>query len=100
MPAPENRIVPSKTEMDASGIPRPEITYRVDDYVKRGVAHTKEVYATAAKILGGTGIAYLGEFAPNNHITGATIMCRNRRDSVADKHCLPDVRSSEFVHRQ
>lgn len=87
LPAPENRIVPSRTETDAIGIPRPEITYRIDDYVKRGAVHTKEVYANAAKVLGGTDIEYQDDFAPNNHITGATIMGSDPRDSVVDKHC-------------
>jgi choline dehydrogenase-like flavoprotein len=87
LPAPENRIVPSKTETDAIGIPRPEITYRIDDYVKRGAAHTREIYATAAKVLGGTDIQFQDEFAPNNHITGATIMGSDPRNSVVDKDC-------------
>ncbi|XUW92954.1 GMC family oxidoreductase [Burkholderia sp. M6-3] len=87
LPQPENRIVPSRTETDAIGIARPEITYRIDDYVKRGAAHTREVYANAAKVLGGTDVRFDDEFAPNNHITGATIMGSDPRDSVVDKHC-------------
>lgn len=87
LPQPENRIVPSKTETDAIGIPRPEITYRIDDYVKRGAVHTREVYATAAKVLGGTDVQFNDEFAPNNHITGSTIMGRDPRDSVVDGDC-------------
>ncbi|MGI4858244.1 MAG: GMC family oxidoreductase [Janthinobacterium lividum] len=87
LPAPENRIVPSRTQTDASGIPRPEITYRIDDYVKRGAAHTREVYATAARVLGGTDLKFQDEFAPNNHITGATIMGSDARDAVVDKDC-------------
>ena len=87
LPLPENRIVPSKTETDAIGIPRPEITYHIDDYVKRSAVHTREVYATAAKVMNATGIEYQDAFAPNNHITGATIMGHDPRDSVVDKDC-------------
>ena len=87
LPQPENRIVPSKTATDAIGIPRPEITYAIDDYVKRGAVHTREVYATAAKVLGGTDVVFNDEFAPNNHITGSTIMGADARDSVVDKDC-------------
>jgi choline dehydrogenase-like flavoprotein len=87
LPHPENRIVPSKTATDAIGIPRPEITYAIDDYVKRGAVHTREVYATAAKVLGGTDVEFHDEFAPNNHITGATTMGANASDSVVDKDC-------------
>ena len=87
LPDPENRIVPSRTETDAIGIPRPEITYRIGDYVKRGAAHTREVYATAAKVLGGTEIEFQDNFAPNNHITGSTIMGSDARQAVVDKNC-------------
>jgi glucose dehydrogenase len=87
LPQPENRIVPSRTETDAIGIPRPEITYRIDDYVKRGAVHTREVYASIAKVLGGSNIVFNDEFAPNNHITGATIMGSDPRDSVVDQDC-------------
>ncbi|WP_438501134.1 GMC family oxidoreductase, partial [Listeria monocytogenes] len=47
----------------------------------------REVYATAAKVLGGTDVVFNDEFAPNNHITGATIMGADARDSVVDKDC-------------
>ena len=87
LPLPENRIVPSRTAVDAIGIARPEITYRIDDYVKRSAAHTREVYATAAKILGGSEVQFVDEFAPNNHLTGATIMGSDPRNSVVDKDC-------------
>jgi glucose dehydrogenase len=87
LPQPVNRIVPSKTETDAIGIPRPEITYQIDDYVRRSAVHTREIYATAAKVLDGTDVQFQDDFAPNNHITGATIMGSDPRDSVVDKDC-------------
>lgn len=87
LPLPENRIVPSATEVDAIGIPRPEITYHIDDYVKRSAVHTREVYATAAQVMGGTNVEFHDDFAPNNHITGATIMGADPKDSVVDKDC-------------
>lgn len=97
LPQPENRIVPSRTATDAIGIPRPEITYAIDDYVKRGAAHTREVYATAAQVLGGTDVAFNDEFAPNNHITGSTIMGADPRDSVVDKDCRTFDHPNLFV---
>ena len=35
LPVPENRIVPDFDRRDAIGVPRPRITYRIDDYSKR-----------------------------------------------------------------
>ncbi|MDB5776430.1 MAG: choline dehydrogenase [Herbaspirillum sp.] len=87
LPLPENRIVPSRTETDALGIPRPEITYRIDDYVKHSAVHTRSVYAAAARVLGGAKIAYQDEFSPNNHLTGATSMGSDARRAVVDKDC-------------
>ncbi|HWZ47263.1 MAG TPA: GMC family oxidoreductase [Herbaspirillum sp.] len=87
LPLPENRIVPSRTALDAIGIARPEITYRIDDYVKRSAVHTREVYAAAAKILGGSEVRFVDAFAPNNNLTGTTIMGSDPRNSVVDKDC-------------
>lgn len=97
LPSPANRIVPSKTEKDALGIPRPEIYYQIDDYVKRGAVKTREIYATAAKLLGGTEVKFNDEFAPNNHITGATIMGSDPRDSVVDGQCRSHDHANLFI---
>jgi len=87
LPQPQNRIRPSATEKDASGIPRPEITYSIDDYVKKSAVHTRENYAEIARVMGGSEVTFSDEFAPNNHITGTTIMGESAEDSVVDKDC-------------
>ena len=97
LPQPENCIVPSRKAVDAIGIPRPEITYRIDDYVKRGAAHTREVYADIAQVLGGASIRYQDAFAPNNHITGTAIMGSHPRDSVVDKDCRSFDHDNLFI---
>ncbi|HEY4317293.1 MAG TPA: GMC family oxidoreductase [Herbaspirillum sp.] len=97
LPLPENRVIPSRTAIDAIGIPRPEITYAIDDYVRRGAAHTREIYASAAKALGGTDIRFQDAFAPNNHITGTAIMGRDARDSVVDRDCRSFDHDNLFI---
>jgi choline dehydrogenase-like flavoprotein len=97
LPSPANRIVPSKTEKDVLGIPKPEIHYQIDDYVKRGAVKTREFYATAAKVLGGTEVKFNDVFQPNNHITGATIMGNDPRDSVVDGHCRTHDHQNLFI---
>ena len=87
LPRPQNRIVPSATEKDAAGIPRPQITYHIDDYVKESAAHTREVYGDIAALMGGTEVTFADDFAPNNHITGSTIMGARAEDSVVDRDC-------------
>ena len=43
LPLPENRIVPDFDRRDAIGIPRPRITYRIDDYSKRALEHGRRI---------------------------------------------------------
>lgn len=87
LPQPENRIRPSTSEKDASGIPKPEITYAIDDYVKKSAAHTRALYSEIARVMGGTEVAFSDSFTPNHHITGTTIMGESAADSVVDKDC-------------
>lgn len=87
MPLPENRIVPSKQHTDKLGIPKPEFFYRIDDYVKRGAAHTREMYTRAAELLGGTDIQYADDFANNQHICGTVMMGATAETGVVDQHC-------------
>jgi choline dehydrogenase-like flavoprotein len=97
LPSPANRLLLSSTEKDALGLPRPEVHYTIDDYVKRGAVKTREIFATAAKVLGGTEIKFNDDFAPNNHITGATIMGSDPRDSVVDGHCRSHDHPNLFI---
>ena len=87
LPLPENRIVASKTQTDKLGIPKPEFFYRIDDYVKRGAAHTREMYTRAAEIMGGTEVKYADDFANNQHICGTVGMGATAETGVVDKDC-------------
>jgi len=87
LPDPANRLVLSPDHKDALGIPRPQITYDVGDYVRRSAAHTKEVYGRIAELLGGSEVEYSDGFAPNNHIMGGVIMGADPQTSVVDGDC-------------
>ncbi len=87
LPHPENRVRPSSEKRDVLGIPYPEVTYDVDDYVRRSAEHTRETYAEIARLFGGTEVRFHDEFAPNNHIMGTTIMGDDPSDSVVDADC-------------
>ena len=90
LPDPANRIVPSSEGLtDALGIPRPEIHYRVGDYVDRAAADTRARIEEIATRFGATkdSVRHNEGYAPNNHITGATIMGDDPRDSVVDAGC-------------
>ena len=87
LPNPQNRIIPSPDHRDALGIAQPEITYAIDDYVRRSAVHTHAAYAQIAQLFGGTEIKFDDDFAPNNHIMGTAIMGNDPKTSVVDAHC-------------
>ena len=64
----------ARSKKDPLGLPRPEITYDVGDYVRKSAQHTHDAYAHIAELLGGTEIQFDDKFAPNNHIVGSVIM--------------------------
>jgi choline dehydrogenase-like flavoprotein len=87
LPDPENRLVASKDQTDALGLPRPEITYAIGDYTKRSAAHTHGAYAEIARLMGGKEIRFADQFWPSSHIMGSVIMGADRKDSVVDRDC-------------
>lgn len=97
LPHVENRIIPSATEKDAIGIPKPEFYYAMDDYVRKSAVHTQQVYAEAAKLMGGTEVQFHNNFANNNHITGTTIMGNDPKDSVVDSDCRTHDHKNLFI---
>jgi hypothetical protein len=40
LPEPENRVVASRDQRDALGLPKPEVTYAIGAYTKRSGQHT------------------------------------------------------------
>lgn len=90
LPDPSNRIVPSTEGLtDALGIPRPEIHYDIGDYVHRAAEDTRARVEKIAEAMGAEpgSVSHNEGYAPNNHITGATIMGDNPNDSVVNRDC-------------
>lgn len=90
LPDPSNRIRPStEGKTDQLGLPRPEIHYDVDDYVARAAKDTRARVEEIAATLGAApgSVEHNDGYLPNNHITGATIMGDDPRDSVVDADC-------------
>ena len=90
LPNPTNRIRPSTEGMtDQMGLLRPEIYYDVDDYVATAVEDTRRRVEEIAEAMGASpqSVEHSEGYLPNNHITGATIMGTDPRDSVVDSNC-------------
>ncbi|MCY1275818.1 Fructose dehydrogenase large subunit [compost metagenome] len=87
LPRPENRIVPSASQRDDLGLPRPEITWAPDDYLRQSAAHTREVYADIARLLGGSDVQFSDDFNDGGDIAGTALMGDDPRDAVVDGDC-------------
>ncbi|MEO1154968.1 MAG: GMC oxidoreductase, partial [Pseudomonadota bacterium] len=90
LPDPANRIVPSTEGLtDELGLPRPEIHYDIGEYVHKAAADTRARVDKIAVAMGAEpgSVQHIDGYAPNNHITGATIMGADPRDSVVDADC-------------
>ncbi|MGB9097377.1 GMC family oxidoreductase [Erwinia sp.] len=89
LPEPENRVVLSKTEKDAWGIPRLEVYYSFPDYVHRGYEQSMQDFKKMVAEMGGTEAVYSkrGVYDNNQHITGTMIMGSDPKDSVVDADC-------------
>ncbi|WP_261540188.1 GMC family oxidoreductase [Burkholderia multivorans] len=97
LPQPRNRIMPSSNERDALGIPKPEIAYAIDDYVRKSAAHTRSTYARMAQLLDGSEVNFDDSFGNSNHITGTTLMGDDPKDSVVDKDCRAHDHPNLFI---
>ena len=96
LPSAANRVTLS-AQKDALGLPRPEIAYAVDDYVRRSAADTRAQFARIAGIFEGEEIEYDDSLFPANHIMGTTIMGRDAHDSVVDADCRAHEHPNLFI---
>jgi choline dehydrogenase-like flavoprotein len=84
MPLPENRITPAFAKVDALGIPRPQIDYRLGEFVERGMAEARRV---ADQIFDAVGVSER-EHAPEHygagHIMGTHRMGSDPKTAVTN----------------
>lgn len=97
LPDPQNRVVLSLDQKDALGLPRPEIIYRIEDYVRASDAKVKENFTAFAQMLGGTEVSFGEGFSSNNHMMGTTIMGDDPAHSVVDRDCRTHDHDNLFV---
>jgi glucose dehydrogenase len=99
LPDPENRVVPSRTQKDAWGIPRLEIHYRFPDYVHKAYEACLKDFAAIAGMLGGTDVVYSprGVYDNNQHITGTMIMGADPATSVVSGECRTHDHANLFI---
>ena len=86
-PDPENRVTPAFDEVDAIGIPRPRIRYRLDTFTLRGLAEARKVHDQLFDALGVTYRQHWKGFQGAGHVMGTYRMGANAKTSVVDAEC-------------
>lgn len=84
LPDPANRIVPAFDRLDALGIPRPRLYYRLGDFVERGMAEARRVSEQIFQALGATYIEHSAEHQGAGHVMGTYRMGNDPRTSVVN----------------
>jgi choline dehydrogenase-like flavoprotein len=94
LPDASNRIVPDETRIDAIGIPRPRIHYRIDHYAKTGLALAMRRHEAIFAALHSTEVETLPMVTSTGTILGTTRMGKDPRQSVVDR----DLRSHDHAN--
>jgi len=86
LPDPANRIVPDFGKRDKLGLPRPRITYRLDEYTLAGLAEARRIHGEALVRLKATEISHNpdAEFQGAGHVMGTARMGKDAKSAVVD----------------
>jgi choline dehydrogenase-like flavoprotein len=83
LPQPDNRVQLAE-QRDALGLPRPRLTYALDDYVLAGSAAARRLADQVFTALGVSERRHVDELFGAGHIMGTTRMGADPRSSVTD----------------
>lgn len=96
LPDRDNRIV-ATDKLDALGIPKPGVHYRISDYINRARDVAHQHYDHIAGLFGGTDVRHDDNYFNNNHIMGTLIMGNDPADSVVDAHLRTHDHPNLFI---
>ena len=91
LPSPENRIVPDYDRRDAIGVPRPRITYQIDEYSKRALAHGRRIAREIFAAMKATDRHEAPDMVSAGHVMGTYRMGTDPKQSVV----TPDQRAHD-----
>jgi choline dehydrogenase-like flavoprotein len=84
LPDPKNRITPDFDRLDAIGVPKPRVFFRLDDYTAAALASARKIHEQLFLAIGATDIGHVPYAEGAGHIMGTTRMGVDRKTSVAN----------------
>ena len=84
LPDPDNRITPDFDRLDAIGVPKPRVFFRLDRYTENALAAARKIHEQLFAALGASEIGHLPYAEGAGHIMGTTRMGADGRTSVAN----------------
>ncbi len=84
LPDPNNRVTPAWDQLDPIGIPRPRLTYSLDDYVLQGMAEARRAADRIFEAMGALYIEHAQEHEGSGHVIGTCRMGSDPTTSVID----------------
>jgi choline dehydrogenase-like flavoprotein len=85
LPLAENRVTPAYDKVDALGIPRPQLDYRLGEFVERGMAEARRVLDQIFDAVGVSFRQHGEEFFGAGHIMGTHRMGDDPATSVVNR---------------
>jgi len=91
LPSRDNRVVPDFEERDALGVPRPRITFRIDDYTRAAFARSRRINEEICARLGVSELHHGDALFSAGHLMGTYRMGTDPKQSVVN----PDQRAHD-----
>jgi choline dehydrogenase-like flavoprotein len=85
MPLAENRVTPAWDQLDAIGIPRPQLDYRLGKFAERGMAEARRICDQIFDAVGVTFRMHGEEFQGAGHVIGTYRMGDDASSSVVNR---------------
>lgn len=89
-----NRVVPDFEQRDALGLPRPRITFRIDDYTRRAFEHGRRIQRQICAALQSTEVHHGEDLMASGHVIGTYRMGLDSKQSVVN----PDQRAHDHTN--
>ena len=96
-PLAENRVTLDPTEKDMYGVPLPRIAYRLDDYVRAGLAAAARAHDEIFTRLGTSEVHHSPQAQGAGHIIGTARMGNDATTSVVDRELRSHDHKNLFI---